>query len=168
MPASRIVADAASAALTRMTALMNEVADPNSDEVKAAGNVIARAMRKVLSVKAPHLRGSVKSHRLRGDPSAPGQAPHRITGNAAKSIGQEVVGGVRRVGTNDFRLRLLNDGVTVTEATKRSLGGRKRKRKGSRTIVIAPRPWAGPALELAAPDIEGVVASTIQSRVAKL
>ena len=164
----RIFADGAHAALRNLKATMVEVGDPNSAEVKAAGNVIAREMRKQLSVKAPQLRASLKSHKLRGLPSAPGQPPHRVSGRAYKSIGQEVVGGVRRIGTNDFVLRLMNDGVVVTAETKSRKTKTGRKRKGTRTIAIAPRPWAQPALEAAAPQIEGAVASAVQTRVSKL
>lgn len=168
-----------SAATKAMARELAELTGARSQPVIQAATALARAWRLVLNTPAGDVRQSIKSRRLRGSPSAPGQPPHRLSGQTRKSVKTAVVDGVRRVGTGWFKLRLLEDGVTATVTRRRSAKGdfvtskvgkfrRKRvaKRTGSFTFVIAPRPSAERALQIAAPAMGEVFVTELQRGVA--
>jgi hypothetical protein len=133
---------------------MADIGRANTPEMRAAGNVLARSIRKELSVKgALYLGPSRGRGKVRGIPSAPGEPPHRITSKLYKSVGTEVVGGVLRVGESYFTSRLLELGV---DATMKLRSGKLRRRKGgiaTRRIRIAPRPFMKRALANALPKM---------------
>lgn len=163
---------------------IRQVTGADSEAVRRAAGILARTWREGLGQVAPGLRQPLKAskngrRRLRGDPSEPGKAPHRVTGRLQKSVRTAVVDGIRRVGTGDFRARLLEFGV-VTEAEapratqyarfKMDKGGKTgrlipRKRqgttKGTRRLVIAPRPHARPALEACQDQMTAVVVAEL-------
>lgn len=141
---------------TAMKALKKEMADiggANTPEMKAAGTVLAREIRKVLSVRG------TKTNR-----SKPGEPPRRQKGRLAKSVGQDVVGGVRRVGESDFKSRLLQEGVDTSLPIKSG----KRRRKGGtakRRLKIEPRPFMERAAENAIPKMDGEFSLTLEKRI---
>lgn len=135
---------------------------------KAAARVLMRAIRKQLATKASVERRSFTGGGVRSEPSAPGEAPRSVTGQLRRSVGTEVVGGIRRVGPARFVGRLLEEGVDTTvqkTPSGRAFGKRKRKSGASRrTLRIAPRPFMGAALEEALPKMEGEMVSALQAR----
>src|SRR5690606_663826 len=90
-----------------------------------------------------------------GQPSPAGSPPHRQSGTLSRSIRRGTVGGVVRVGTNDFTAPLHEYGGTIAQRpassgagkTKRGHGSNRSKEKGqprkarSDTIVLKPRPF---------------------------
>lgn len=183
-------------ALTRsLSTLKRELAavgGANTPEIKAAGNALARSIRKELATRGSLLQGphraskTGKPSKLRGVPSAPGEPPHRISGRLYKSIGQEVVGGVRRVGSSWFTSRLLQFGVDATETRKtkaaiaagkpltagrvrslraaETLRRRRAAKRGSARIHIAPRPFMEKALADALPKMGDEFVATLKRR----
>ena len=174
-----------------LSAEMAAIGGANTPEMKAAGSVLAKAIRKELATRGslfqgPHRASKTgKASKLRGLPSAPGEPPHRISGRLYKSIGQEVVGGVRRVGSSWFTSRLLQYGVDADETRKtkaaiaagkpltaRRLGAlraaetRRRKRAAKRQahLKIAPRPFMEQALAAALPKMGDDFVATLQHR----
>lgn len=172
-------------ALQRVTrALSRELADiggADTEEMKAAGSVLAKAIRSELATKGSLLQGphraskTGKASKLRGLASAPGEPPHRISGRLYKSIGQEVVGGVRRVGSSWFTSRLLQFGVDAEETRKAKLAravsssrARRRRRAAKPRrqphLKIAPRPFMERALENALPKMGAEFVATLRHR----
>ncbi len=142
---------------TAMKALKKEMAEIGgaaTPEMKAAGRVLARSIRKQVSVKGD------ESH-----PSAPGSPPHRVTGRLYKSVGIEVVGGVLRVGESWFTSRLLEEGVDATLPTKSGKLRRRKSRLAKRRIKIAARPFMQRAAAEALPKMEGEYAVTLEKRI---
>lgn len=138
----------------------------NSEPVKKAAGVLARAWREQLSTPGGDLRTSLKTRRVRGTPSEPGQPPHKITGKLRKSITTAVVDGVRRVGSGLFKARLLEFGVQATVGGKRtSPKGQIASRNAAYALHIAPRPSAAKALEQAAPQMTEVFISDLSRRI---
>lgn len=140
----------------------------DSPAVVKSAAVLARKMREVLSVPAPGRRASLKSRRVQGgEPSRAGQPPRMQSERLKRSIKHAVVEGVRRVGTGNFRGRLLEFGVIAagrkSRPSKRK-GAKGAMTKASRPIVIAPRPWARPALEQARAAMVDVVVSELRKQ----
>lgn len=150
----------------------------NTPEMKAAGSALASSMRKQLATRGslfqgPHRASKTgRASKLRGLPSQPGEPPHRISGRLSKSIGQAVVGGVRRVGSGYFVARLLEEGVDVAEHRRATLAqglaqGRARRRQTKRRqaqLVIAARPFMARALDAALPKMGDVFVGALQHR----
>lgn len=145
----------------------------NSEPVRKAANALGRAWRQQLSTPAGALRTSLKTRRVRGTPSEPGQPPHAVTRKLQKSITTGVVDGVRRVGSWLFKARLLEFGVSAVVTRRRSPKG---QRKGRQKVAlrgaayqfrIEPRPSAAKALEQATPEMADVFLSELQKRVAR-
>lgn len=105
-------------------ALLAEVGGANSDELRAAGTVLARSIRKQFR-DTPEVSGTQGVRRVKGrgidrvvsrsrvsrhQPSAPGETPAIQTARTRRSVGQAVVDGVRRVGVAAFEGRLLETG----------------------------------------------------------
>jgi hypothetical protein len=162
------------AAMKKVRAITDDIGGVNTPEIKAAGRVLASAFRRQVS-KAKNLRAGLKSRTLIGDPSKPGEAPHRVTGRLRRSVGTEAVGGVRRVGFAAFEARLLNDGVdqpgsgaTPGGQTYRDAAGRKRRTRGAqgkRKYQLEPRALMEPATTKALPKMEDVYVGEVQRRV---
>lgn len=159
----------------RLVRATKELTGANSEPVRKAAGVLARAWREQLSTPAGELRTSLKTRRVFGTPSAPGQPPHRVTGKLRKSITTAVVDGVRRVGSGLFKARLLEFGVQATVGGKRTSpkgqrAGRKKvaSRNAAYTLHIAPRPSAAKALEQAAPQMTEVFVSDLSTRVSRV
>lgn len=154
----------------------------NDPASRGAARVLMAAIRKQLAVKAAVTRQSFGGSQSRTEHSAPGESPRQVTGRLRKSVGTEVVGGIRRVGVSRFVGRLLEEGVdttvTVTPSGRQIGSTRKqirngktvrqiRRRKGGnarRTLRIAPRPFMEKALEAALPKMEGEAVSALQAR----
>ena len=160
---------------------MAEIGGANTEEMKAAGSVLARSIRKELATRGSLLQGphraskTGKASKLRGLPSSPGEPPHRISGNLYKSIGQAVVGGVRRVGSSWFTSRLLQFGVDASETRKTKLAkasasGRARRRRSAAKprrashLKIAARPFMEKALEAALPKMGDEFVTALKKR----
>jgi hypothetical protein len=137
--------------------LLADVGGANTPEMRAAARQLAKSIRKQLSK-----RGS------RTDRSKPGEPPRRESGKAVKSIGIEVVGGVVRVGTGRFTLRILQDGAQHAPrgAEVDRAGKRRHKRKTLKrpSVTIAPRPFMEKALADALPQMEGDFVGELQKR----
>jgi hypothetical protein len=157
-----------------MEKLTAQITGANDEPVRKSASVLARSWRKVLSRKAGGIRISLKTRRARGEPSAPGQPPHEVSGLLRKSIRTGVVDGVRRVGTGSFTSRLLNFGVDSTAAPAKRILARKRgkaravKVAKARRIRIAARPHAEPALQAVESQMTDVFVSEAQRRVAQV
>lgn len=162
----------------RLAKEMAEIGGANTPEMKAAGSALAKSIRKQVATRGslyqgPHRASKTgKPSKVRGTPSAPGESPHRITGRLYKSIGQAVVGGVRRVGSGWFTSRLLQDGVDADETRRQKLaaassrGRARRRRKARRTphLTIAARPFMERALAAALPVMGNDFLTQIQRR----
>lgn len=117
---------------------LNELGGVRSPEMRAAGNTLARSIRKTLSV-----RGG-------GQPSAPGQPPHRQTGRLAKSVKAAPSGDAIKVGPLAFTSLFMEEGVNAVKGdrrTSRGRGSRKRVTTKKRSLVIAARPFMARALD---------------------
>lgn len=158
-----------------------EITGANDRGTRAAARVLMAAIRKQVSVKAAVTRKTFAGEQTVTERSAPGESPRQVTGRLRRSVGTEVVGGVRRVGVASFIGRLLEEGVdttvTVTPSgrevgsTRKSKAtgktGRIRRRKGGasrRVLRIARRPFMEKALEAALPRMEGEAVSALQAR----
>jgi hypothetical protein len=135
---------------------LNELGGVRSPELRAAGNALARSIRKTLSVAGGgSLAASLKGKRLHavgGQPSAPGQPPHKQTGQLAKSVKAGPSGDAIKVGPLAFTSLFLEEGVNATKGdrrTSRGRGSRKRTTVKQRTLVIAARPFMARSLEAA-------------------
>lgn len=95
-----------------------------SPEMRAAGNLLRKSIRKVLSVKGGGtLVQSLQTKRLRavgGIPSAPGQPPHQQTGRLARSVAMGPVGPALRIGAKWFTAPLLEEGVDTRIPVRRT------------------------------------------------
>ena len=138
---------------------MADIGGANSPELQSAGRVLAAAIRTELDVP-----GTKAFH------SRPGQPPLRQRGTLEKSIGQQVFGGVLRVGSSDFVSRLQQFGVEASSTRARigryaALRARHAiKRNERRGLHIAPRPFMERAAELALPRMGDEFVLTLQHR----
>lgn len=138
----------------RLTRLTAELTGANTEPVKLAAAALVKAWRNVLAVKGTE-----------ASPSAPGQAPHKVTGGLQKTIKTAVVDGVRRVGSGSFRLRLLETGASAHVKARRSTKGRKGKTRSlGYAFRLEARPSAGAALDRAAPQMTEVLVSEMQHK----
>lgn len=144
----------------------------NSPEIKAMAKQLRKAIVKVVSVSGGGQPvASIKSRKLRsvgGTPSAPGQPPHRQTGQFSKSIGYGVVGTGMRVGPLRFTGLMLEEGVQATRGTRKAATrGRRRQKAGTvqRTVTIAPRPYLQKAIDMAAEKMGDDFAATAGARI---
>lgn len=137
--------------------ILADVGGANTPEMRAAGRVLVKSIKKQLGKKG-----------TRRDRSKPGEPPRRQSGRAWKSIGTEVVGGVLRVGTGRFTLRILQDGAThaTRGAAVDKAGKRRHKRQTLKraSVTIAPRPFMEQALEEALPQMEGDFVGELQKK----
>jgi hypothetical protein len=137
--------------------ILADVGGANTPEMKAAARQLAKSIRKQISKKG-----------TRRDRSQPGEPPRRQSGKAYKSIGTEVVGGVMRVGTGRFTLRILQDGVThaTRGAAVDRAGKRRHKRQALKraSVTIEPRPFMERALAEALPQMEGDFVGELQKK----
>jgi hypothetical protein len=138
-----------------------DITGANDPASRGAARVLMRAIRKQLSRKAGK-RGQ------KPERSQPGEAPRKASGKLSRSVGTEVVGGIRRVGVARFVGRLLEEGVDTTVRVTpngRAFGKRRRKAgTANRTLRIAPRPFMQKALEEALPYMEGEAVSSLQAK----
>ena len=158
-----------------------ELTGANDPAARGAARALMRAIRKQLSVKAAVTRKTFGGSQARTEHSAPGESPRQLTGKLRRSVGTEVVGGIRRVGVARFVGRLLEEGVDTTVTTTpsgRAIGSarqslttgalaRLRRRKGGqarRTLRIAPRPFMEKALEAALPKMGDDAVAALQTR----
>lgn len=122
----------------RLERTLNELGGVRSPEMRAAGNTLAKSIRKTLSKQGG------------GKPSAPGQPPRRQTGALAKSVKAAPLGDVIRVAVLRFTAPFMEEGVQAVKGeTRRSRGRRNRSRvtKKKRSLTIAARPFMARALE---------------------
>ena len=134
------------------------IGDADSDVMKAAAGALKQAIKQQLS------------QRGRGTPSEAGQPPAKQTGKLYRSIGEAVVGGVRRVGTGHFiapilefgGVRRFKDGPVVVGTEGGTRKRRARKTGPVKENVLQPRPFMRPALEEAKPAMTHITAQTLQ------
>lgn len=179
MTAPRVpdLATQVSRATRQLQRTLADVGGANSREMKAAGTVLRRELRREVSTRnAPIEGGRMRQKKAKGGvvirvparaASEPGQPPAVQTASLQRSTGQEVVGGVRRVGFASFKARLLEAGVSATPATVVKPGRHGTAARRRRRLVIAARPIMKKALDRALPDMEGVMVSALQQRVAQ-
>lgn len=155
-------------------ALAAEVAQltgANSEPVKAAASVLRREIRRTLSTPGANRYTSLKTRRVRGQASEPGAPPAMQSGRLRRAAKSAVVDGVRRVGFNDFRARLLEFGGAQSAESPRQSKRKGAKpgtmTKGRRAIVIPPRPFMERSLAAAAPQMTDVMVGEMQKRTAK-
>lgn len=149
--------------------LMADIGGANTPEMKAAGRVLAKEIRKELGKKGAPIQGPLRpGAKQKFAPSGPGEAPRRQTGKLVKSIGTEIVGGVLRVGSRRFTSRILQDGTTgaATGAAVDKQGNRRHKKRTLKrpSVTIAPRPFMEKALERALPQMEGEYVAGLQKK----
>jgi hypothetical protein len=159
----------------QLVAATRTLTGADSDAVKGAARVLQNAIRKQLSVAAPGRRTSLKTRRTYGGtPSQPGQSPHLQSGRARRSVKNAAVDGFRRVGTDDFKLRLLELGVVADAKPARKTGKARAGRSGRvatlfspRKLVIEPRPSFEPALAACKDQMTEVMVAELGRRVSK-
>lgn len=153
---------------TRMSRFFADLAGANGPATTAAARVLMRAIRRKLSVRAAVTRRTFGGEQSRTEASSPGEPPRRRTGRLIKSVGTEVVGGVRRVGLARFVARLLEEGVDTTVTVTpsgRVFNARRRKAKTARRrLQIAPRPFMQAALDSALPRMGDEAVTSLQAR----
>jgi hypothetical protein len=171
-------------AMKNVETLMADIGQANTPEMKAAGSLLAREFRKQVSRPSALLPGKA-TYKGKGGlrlprraPSAPGESPVKQTGGLAGSVGQAVVGGVRRVGFGSFKARLLDAGFGTTStpavakgALLTTKGGKRRKSRGKRAghaRQVAARPIMDPALARAVPRLPDVIVGEVQRRIAAI
>lgn len=131
---------------------LNELGGVRSPEMRKAGNTLARSIRKTLNVGGGGMASRLSDRTTRfhgGPPSAPGQPPHRQTGQLAKSVKAAPSGDAIKVGPLAFTALFLEEGVKAVKGdrrTSRGRGSRKRTTKKRRTLTIAARPFMARAL----------------------
>lgn len=107
----------------------------DSDAVKKAAFALRKEWRTLLGDKST-------------EPADPGEPPRAKSRRLQRSVRTAVVDGIRRVGSDDFKSRLLEFGVV------------------SERVVIEPRPHARPALEAAQDEMVDVFVADLQQKVA--
>lgn len=151
------IADDLRTADRELKKILADIGGANTPEMRAAARELAKSIRKQLNVKG-----------TRRDRSKPGEPPRRQSGKAYKSIGVEVVGGVTRVGTGRFTLRILQDGTThATRGAEVDRAGKRRhklKTLKRASVTIEPRPFMEKALADALPKMEGDFVGELQKR----
>jgi len=154
-------------------AIMADVGGANTPELRESANVLRKHIRRQVSKKATLAQGPVRpGAKMRGLPSAPGEAPRRQTGRLARSVGQEVVGGVRRVGTNYFVGRLLETGVDSSGEARPTKTGKLRghsktakgRERRNNKIRIEPRPFMEAAAKAAEEEMGDAFVVTLRRR----
>ena len=139
--------------LQKLNALAAGVTGGDSPTVRLAGLELERAIKLQLSHPGTGIvYGGARSRktgrpRKRHQASAPGEPPAPDTGALRNSVGQEIVGGILRVGVGMPYGPFLEFG-TLTE------GG-----------AIAPRPFMRPALESVKDKMTGVVIQDLRHRL---
>lgn len=131
----------------------------NSPELRAMGNVLAKSVRRTLSVSGGGAiaRGAHGPDRG-GHPSRPGEPPRAQTKQLSKSVKVGVVGTGLRVGALRFTSDFMESGVNATRGDRKNTRGtrfglsrgrlvRKTRDLKKRTIIIARRPYLQPALD---------------------
>jgi hypothetical protein len=140
-----------------------DVGGVKSPEMKATAGVLAKHMRKTLSVSGGGRQAtSIRTRRryaVGGTPSRPGEPPRAQTRALAKSVKAGVVGTGFRVGPLRFTSLMLEAGVkAVRGARKIATRGRRRQRAGTvqRTVTIAARPYLLKSIERAKDEMAKV------------
>lgn len=155
-------------AVSNLRGFMAGLTGANDFAATSSARALMRAIRKRLSVAAAVKRRTFGGEQSRSERSQPGESPRRVTGKLRRSVGTEVVGGVRRVGVARFVGRLLEEGVDTTTQTTpsgRSFNPRRRKAKQARRVLkIERRPFMEAALQEALPRMEQDVVSDLQAR----
>lgn len=131
---------AASLGLQRFT---RELYNARSPEIAEAAKVLRRSIARTLSV-----RGN-STH------SAPGSPPFRQSGQLAKSVAQGVVNEGRRIAIFAFFAEFQELGINAP-LVRRSA---KSRRAVKGVLSIAPRPFLQRSIDLAMPDMVGVLAT---------
>lgn len=145
----------------------------NSTEMKEARKALARAWRRVLSVRgggaAVHFaarsgdKGRVQAKG--GTPSAPGEPPRRQLGTLVKSVRAGVAGDQGRVVVQWFTAPLLEEGVNSALPLRSGKRRRRSDGKANRNLVIAARPSAQRAIAAAQDQLADIVAKAAEVRL---
>jgi hypothetical protein len=129
---------------------LSDVGGVKSPEMKATAGVLAKHMRRTLSVRGgARIATSLKTRKLTaigGTPSKAGEPPRRQTSQFAKSVKTGPVGVGWRVGVLRFTGLMLEAGVKAVLGARKiraRRGGLRRERAGTvqRSITIPARPY---------------------------
>lgn len=149
----------------------------DSELMKEAGKVLRKSIQKRLATRAPRLRVSLNKpehgkRRMYGEPSDPGESPHRISGRLHRSIRSVVKDGERTVLSNDFRAKWLEFGLVVAPkaarmSQKKRFGkllpeSKQHMIKATKGRTIEPRPFMRPGLEDARPELRKIGAQILR------
>lgn len=159
----------------------------NSDLMKKAGAVLQKHIRKQLSTPAASLRQSIRpqggdperGRRMRGEPSAPGEAPRKITGALRRGVKNKVVEGERTVLAQNFRSKIMEFGFEVPAEAARMTRKRGRTRKDGTFSLhkkqhmlpaktsrkMAARPFMRPGFDAAKPELATVGAQILRENI---
>lgn len=118
-----------------------------SPVIAKCGMVLEKAIKEQLSHPGSGRVYPARKGRGQHQASAPGESPAPDLGDLRKSIGQEVVGGIRRVGTGLARAAALEFGHVYAD-------GR----------VLAPRPYMRPAAKRSEKDMTGAAIADLEIR----
>jgi hypothetical protein len=128
---------------------IRDLSGADSESVKKPAAVLVKTWRKLLSTPGANRKTSLKTRRVRGEPSQPGEAPRMQSGKSRRSIRTTVVGGIRRVGTGLFTLRIQEFGAVSDRG------------------IIEPRPSGRPALEAARKEMIEVTVNELKQPLKK-
>lgn len=137
----------------RLERELRSLGGANSPEMREAAKVLKRSIRRVLST-----RGG-------GQPSAPGQPPHRQSGRLAGSVRDGAVGPGRRVAVTWYTAPILEAGIDSSLPLR---SGKRRRRPGGlarRQLKIAARPFLQRSLDAVRDQMPGVIATHMRDRL---
>ncbi len=114
-----------------------EVSNAKDEAIKEDATILARSIRKTLSVSGgpKGIRPGKAKHAFGGTPSAPGQPPHKQSGQLQKSVKQGIVGAGRIVAVMRYTGLWLEEGINAQAQRAGKRGGKRY------TLRIAKRPF---------------------------
>jgi len=113
------------------------VSNAKDEAIKQDATILARSIRKTLSVSGnpKGIRPGKARRAFGGTPSAPGQPPHKQSGQLAKSVAHGVVGAGRIVAVTRFTALWMEEGLDATAQRAKKRGGKTYR------LRIAKRPF---------------------------
>ena len=160
---------------TRLLKMTKEISGANSELIVQGAKILQRHIKKQASVVATGLRMSVKANargirRMRGDPSAPGEPPRKVSGRLQRGIKSKVVDGERQVRSEHFTSIIHEFGYVAPARSSRRIS--RGRRKGQMTAPTSarsqkPRPFMRPGLEAATPELKTAGVAILRNQVQK-
>lgn len=157
----------------RLLAQTRALSQADSPMLRQAGAVLSKHIKRQLNTRATGMRTAVKTdargrRRVYGEPSAPGEAPRKLTGALQRGIRNKVVEGERQVRAEHFTSKILELGAVSPARPARTItrGRRKGQTRGATgPRVLEPRPFMRPGLESARPELATVGAQVLRDGV---